>query len=116
MLFHAHAPALPGGFLGVDVFFVISGFLIASQLIKEQQQTSRIRLGFFYRQTPGQIAAGLVGPPALCPEPEPAGPEPSVHSPLVAGAVGCVVGWGQLGQGIQLASSRTHGAHLVTRH
>lgn len=47
MLFHAHAPALPGGFLGVDVFFVISGFLIASQLIQEQQQTGRIRLGFF---------------------------------------------------------------------
>lgn len=61
MLFHAHAPALPGGFLGVDVFFVISGFLIASQLIQEQQQTGRIRLGFFIARRLAKLQPALWG-------------------------------------------------------
>lgn len=39
---------LPGGFLGVDVFFVISGFVIGRLLIAEQQATGTIALGRFY--------------------------------------------------------------------
>ena len=35
ILFHAGAPFLKGGFIGVDIFFVLSGFLITSLLIKE---------------------------------------------------------------------------------
>jgi peptidoglycan/LPS O-acetylase OafA/YrhL len=61
MVFHAHAPALPGGFLGVDVFFVISGFLIASQLIQEQQQTGRIRIGFFFARRVAKLQPALWG-------------------------------------------------------
>lgn len=44
-----HLCAWPsGGYVGVDVFFVISGFLITSQLIREQQETGWISLAGFY--------------------------------------------------------------------
>ena len=44
---HAGLPA-PGGFTGVDVFFVISGYVIAAVLRREWESTGRIRLGQFY--------------------------------------------------------------------
>src|SRR3954471_24432987 len=37
-----------GGFLGVDLFFVLSGFLITTLLLEEWDRRSSIRLGFFY--------------------------------------------------------------------
>jgi peptidoglycan/LPS O-acetylase OafA/YrhL len=45
--FHAGVP-LPGGFVGVDVFFVISGFVITLMLVAEHERTGRLRLGQFY--------------------------------------------------------------------
>jgi peptidoglycan/LPS O-acetylase OafA/YrhL len=45
--FHAGLP-VPGGFVGVDVFFVISGFVITSMLSREWASTGRIRFGRFY--------------------------------------------------------------------
>ena len=39
---------LPGGFLGVDIFFVLSGFLITSLLVSEHQASGSIRLSHFY--------------------------------------------------------------------
>jgi len=45
--FHA-VTLVPGGFLGVDVFFVLSGFLITSLLMQEFRNTGKIRLGNFY--------------------------------------------------------------------
>ncbi|MEI7439732.1 MAG: acyltransferase, partial [Thermoleophilia bacterium] len=45
--FHAGLP-IPGGFIGVDVFFVISGFVITAMLYRESLQIGRIRFGRFY--------------------------------------------------------------------
>jgi len=58
----AHASGWPrGGFAGVDVFFVISGFLITGTLLREQRESGRIRLGRFYgRRARRLMPAALV--------------------------------------------------------
>ncbi len=51
LLYHAAVSWLPGGFLGVEVFFVISGYLITSLLLDEWHQNGRIDLvGFWLRR------------------------------------------------------------------
>ena len=45
--FHAFPSLIPGGFVGVDIFFVISGFLITS-LILQSQQNKNFSLSEFY--------------------------------------------------------------------
>ncbi|HVO54263.1 MAG TPA: acyltransferase family protein [Solirubrobacterales bacterium] len=46
--YHAHVSWMPGGFLGVDVFFVISGYLITSLLLREFRAGGSVRLGRFW--------------------------------------------------------------------
>ena len=50
VLFHGHVPALRGGFVGVDVFFIISGFLICSVIGQELSRGSFSILRFYERR------------------------------------------------------------------
>jgi len=48
VLYHLHVPAFVGGFIGVNVFFVLSGYLITSILLREREASGRIRLPRFW--------------------------------------------------------------------
>ncbi|MFG3685665.1 acyltransferase family protein [Micromonospora sp. NPDC047740] len=48
LLFHFWPHRIPGGYVGVDVFFVISGFLITAHLVREVQKSGSVRLGAFW--------------------------------------------------------------------
>ena len=48
IIYHAHHDWLPGGFLGVEVFFVISGYLITLLLMGERERTGHVDLRQFW--------------------------------------------------------------------
>jgi peptidoglycan/LPS O-acetylase OafA/YrhL len=60
--FHAGVPGVSGGFTGVDVFFVLSGYLITGILQEERARTGRIRLPSFFARRVRRLlpASGLV--------------------------------------------------------
>ena len=63
VLFHAEVPGFSGGYVGVDVFFVISGFLITGLLWREANTTGTVRLRNFYGARARRLlpASALVG-------------------------------------------------------
>ena len=58
--FHAGAVWLPAGFLGVDVFFVISGFLITTLLLRESESSGAISLADFWRRRAARLLPALL--------------------------------------------------------
>lgn len=61
VIYHLYPSLLPGGFAGVDVFFVISGFLITGHLLREYHKTGKVALLDFW----GRRAKRLVPAAAL---------------------------------------------------
>ena len=59
MLYHANHDWLPGGFLGVEMFFVISGYLITLLLMAEREQTGRIDLLAFWGRRARRLLPAL---------------------------------------------------------
>lgn len=62
VLFHARVGALAGGFVGVDVFFVLSGFFITGLLVRERETTGDDGLEEFC----GRRALRLLPARAVC--------------------------------------------------
>jgi peptidoglycan/LPS O-acetylase OafA/YrhL len=64
LLYHEHGPASTklgrGGFLGVDLFFALSGYLITSLLLAERRSTGRIALGSFWRRRARRLLPALL--------------------------------------------------------
>ncbi|WP_025037517.1 acyltransferase family protein [Bradyrhizobium sp. DOA9] len=59
ILFHAGLTAIPGGHLGVDIFFVISGYLITSIIAKEMED-GRFEFAAFYERRARRILPALI--------------------------------------------------------
>lgn len=63
--YHAGFPGLPGGFLGVDIFFVVSGYLITGILLADMHN-GRFSLARFYERRARRILPALVVTLLLC--------------------------------------------------
>ena len=59
LAYHARPAWLPGGFLGVEVFFVISGFIITRSLLQEWRDAGRISLGAFWLRRARRLLPAL---------------------------------------------------------
>src|SRR3954453_1427282 len=60
LMFHGGVTALGGGFLGVDAFFVLSGFLITTLLLAEHRDTGRIALARFWARRARRLLPALL--------------------------------------------------------
>jgi len=63
---HFWPSALPGGFIGVDVFFAISGFLITSHLLREIDRTGTVSLPGFWARRARRILPDSPGSGRSC--------------------------------------------------
>jgi peptidoglycan/LPS O-acetylase OafA/YrhL len=64
--YHLWPAAVPGGFVGVDVFFAISGFLITSLLLREIERTGTISLSAFWARRARRILPAALAMLMLC--------------------------------------------------
>ena len=60
MLFHLEPEIFKGGYLGVDVFFVISGFVISQSIYKNYLKTNTVQIGSFYLRRLKRLYPALV--------------------------------------------------------
>ena len=88
LAFHGGVSWLPGGFLGVDAFFVLSGFLITSLLLGEWRATGRIALGGFWARRARRLLPALfalvVAVVCLAPVVMPAGSYPGLRGDAIS--------------------------------
>jgi len=66
LAFHLAPDRVPGGFVGVDVFFVVSGFLITMGLLREKARDGRPDLGRFWVRRARRLLPGLLVVVAVC--------------------------------------------------
>ena len=66
ILYHLTPGTTTGGYLGVDLFFVVSGFLITTLLLRERNETGRIRLGAFWTRRARRLLPALAVLVLLC--------------------------------------------------
>ena len=59
LVYHANTEWLSGGFLGVEVFFVISGYLITLLLMAERERTGTVRIGAFWMRRARRLLPAL---------------------------------------------------------
>lgn len=64
--FHLYPRLLPGGYIGVDVFFVISGYLITGHLVRELVRSGRIRIGEFWARRVRRLLPASIFILAVC--------------------------------------------------
>ena len=60
LIFHYNKHILPGGFVGVDIFFVISGYLITSIILAKKESNSFDFLAFYYNRVKRIVPAYLI--------------------------------------------------------
>src|SRR5664280_374078 len=60
LVYHLNKAWLPGGFLGVDIFFVLSGYLITTLLLTEHRETGRIHLPSFWARRLRRLLPALL--------------------------------------------------------
>ncbi|MCF2707443.1 acyltransferase [Arcanobacterium haemolyticum] len=60
IVYHAAPGMFPGGFLGVDIFFVISGFLVSTLLLRELRSNGKINLPHFWLRRARRLIPALV--------------------------------------------------------